>query len=126
MAMQLSRRWKPDVVLASVPALSVLVPALAAVSASGASLVLEVRDIWPEELIALGFPSSGPLPALVDSLLRIAYRRADRVVTVTDGFKTRLLQKGIPSRKVSVVPHGADLQAFRPQRLDNWVRRDPA
>ncbi|MEA2063694.1 MAG: glycosyltransferase family 4 protein [Gemmatimonadota bacterium] len=124
MAVQVCRRWRPDVVLASVPALSVLVPALAAVSVSGASLVVEVRDIWPEELIAFGFPSSGPLPALVDSLLQAAYRRADRVVTVTEGFKTRLLQKGIPFRKLSVVPHGADLQTFKPLPSENWFRRD--
>ncbi|MDP7420775.1 MAG: glycosyltransferase family 4 protein [bacterium] len=124
LTMALCRRWKPDVVLASVPELSVLLPALTAVYMSETSFILEVRDIWPDELVSLGFPSCGPLPFLVESVLKTAYLRADHVVTVTKKFGDRLRDKGVSPAKMTVVPHGADLSFFRPLPRMNWLREE--
>ncbi len=124
LAARLVVRWRPDIVLLTVPQFSMLIPALAAAGIAHAPLVLEIRDIWPDELIPLGFPAWGPLPALLTFLMSTALRCASRVVTVTEGFKTHFESKGVPGQKITVIPHGADCSVFRPLPVNNWFRNE--
>jgi glycosyltransferase involved in cell wall biosynthesis len=51
-----------------------------------------------------------------------AYRAADKVVVVTDGFRDDLLRRGIDPDKVHVVRNGVDVDAFVPVEADPIVR----
>ena len=42
------------------------------------------------------------------------YRQADSIVTVTEGFKENISQRGINSEKIHTIPNGADLGIFQP------------
>jgi glycosyltransferase involved in cell wall biosynthesis len=78
--------------------------------------VLEIRDLWPESIIAVGAVRRSLLLRWMVWLANFAYRRADRVVCVTDSFKETMIAEGIPAEKIDVIKSGVDLDFFSPNR----------
>jgi glycosyltransferase involved in cell wall biosynthesis len=76
--------------------------------------VLEIRDLWPESIVAVGAIKSPVLIAMLEWIERFAYQKADRIVPVTDSFKAYMLGRGIDTGKVAVVKNGADLAQYTP------------
>jgi colanic acid biosynthesis glycosyl transferase WcaI len=107
---------RPDVIVATSPQLLCAVAGGLLARRFRAPLVMEVRDLWPESLVAVG--ASGQRSPLVRSLERLAgslYRRASHIVTVTDSQREVIVRSGIPAERVSVVPNGVDRAFFEPQ-----------
>ena len=48
--------------------------------------VLEIRDLWPDSIIAVGAMKRGLGIRMIETIEHFAYRRADLVVSVTDSF----------------------------------------
>lgn len=78
------------------------------------SWVLEIRDLWPESIVAVGAIKSPTIITLLEWIERFAYRKADRIVPVTDSFKAYMLGKGIDAGKIDVVKNGVDLAQYVP------------
>ncbi len=78
-------------------------------------LFFEVRDLWPESAVTLGELKNPYAIALAERLERACYRRARRVVVVTEGIRRRLLKRGLPAEKLALIPNGANTDLFRPQ-----------
>jgi glycosyltransferase involved in cell wall biosynthesis len=76
--------------------------------------VLEIRDLWPESIVAVGAIKSRTVIKVLEWVEQFAYRKADQIVPVTDSFKTYMLDKGIEARKITVVKNGVDLAHYRP------------
>jgi glycosyltransferase involved in cell wall biosynthesis len=74
--------------------------------------VLEIRDLWPESVLAVGAISNRLLIRLLLGLERFAYRKCDHIVPVTEAFRRYLLGKGIAAEKISVVRNGVDLAFY--------------
>ena len=78
-------------------------------------LVIEIRDIWPESMFAVG----AKVPRLgiwaLEKIERAMYRTCDRLVTVGEGYRARLEEKGVPADKMSVVMNGTDLAVYSPR-----------
>lgn len=87
--------------------------------------VLEVRDLWPESILAVGAIKNRNIIHILTGLERFAYRKADCIVTVTDSFKYYIAQLGFPENKIEVVKNGVDLSQFH--RVGNGESnvRDP-
>jgi len=103
---------RPDVIVATSPQLLCAMAGHLLARRFRAPLVMEVRDLWPESLVAVG--ASGSRSLLVGSLERLAkwlYRCASHVVTVTNAQREAILRAGIPVECVSVMPNGVD-QSF--------------
>ena len=77
--------------------------------------VLEIRDLWPESIVAVGAIKSPVIIILLEWIERFAYRKTDRIVPVTDSFKTYMLGKGIQAGKITVVKNGVDLAQYAPR-----------
>jgi glycosyltransferase involved in cell wall biosynthesis len=88
--------------------------------------VFEVRDLWPESLVAVGMGDSNSL--LHRALGRIAgflYSRANRIVFVTPAFKDHLVKYwSIASEKISVVENGVETDLFQPSTDFASVRKE--
>ncbi len=70
-------------------ALAALLPKVA-----GARLVLDIQDLMPEIASAkFGWSAAHPLVRLLSAQEGLSMRLADRVITVTDEFKERLVQR---------------------------------
>lgn len=76
--------------------------------------VLEIRDLWPESILAVGAINNRMIIRLLEWLEQFAYRKADRIVPVTDSFQRYITAKGISSEKIEVVKNGADLDLYKP------------
>ena len=76
--------------------------------------VLEIRDLWPESIVAVGAIKNPASIKILEWIEQFAYRKADRIVPVTDSFKTYMLGKGIEAGKITVVKNGADLTQYTP------------
>lgn len=90
----------------------------------GCPFVFEVRDLWPESLLASGIGREDSF--LIRSLGRLAsflYRRCDRIVVVTDALKDNLVKrKEFPEGKIDVVENGVEIEEFRPREDTDDLR----
>ena len=84
--------------------------------------VFELRDIWPDSLRAVGI-SQGRLIHWLEKLELFLYRRAQRIVALTNAFKTNLTRRGIDPDKIDVVTNGVDLDRVNPARITFDVRQ---
>lgn len=104
-----------DVVYATSPPLFVGAAGLALRLLKHAPLVFEVRDLWPESAVALGELGNPRAVAWAGKLEQLCYNRASHIVVVTEGIRQRLLARGQPASKLTLIPNGANTDLFRPQ-----------
>jgi glycosyltransferase involved in cell wall biosynthesis len=76
--------------------------------------VFELRDIWPASITAVGAMERSLVIRLLEKLEMFLYRRADRIVSVTNSFKAELIDRGIDRDKIDVVVNGVDLSIYAP------------
>ena len=112
-----------DVVVVSSPTFFSIFSGWALARAKRARFVVEVRDLWPGLLVELGVLRSRPLILALEWLELAAYRAADAVVVVTEGFRRDLVRRGVPPEKVHTVPNGADVDFFAPSNADPAATR---
>ena len=126
MSASLLAQWRvpePDVVLATSPQLLCGVAGAAVAATKRKPFVLEIRDIWPESIVAVGaLPRHHPVIKGLEVVEKSLYRAADHVVVVTDAFKQNLASRGVPSRKLSVIKNGVDLARFKPAASNTSLR----
>ncbi|MBF0755673.1 MULTISPECIES: glycosyltransferase family 4 protein [Micrococcus] len=97
---------RPDVVVATVPALPMVVPGVVLSRLWRRPLVLEMRDAWPDLAHEAGV-HQGLLGAAMERVVTGGQRAARLVVTVTDGFAETLRGRGV--RVVRTLGNGVDL-----------------
>ena len=85
-------------------------------------LVLDIRDIWPESIGAVGAISSQAVLAALGVLERAMYVRAAHIVTVGEGYRQRLIARGVPAERISIVTNGVDAEIFHPQPGGEEIR----
>ena len=108
------RRAGPaDVVVVSSPTFFSVWSAWLLARSKRARFVVEIRDLWPAIFVELGVLTSRNLIRLLERLELAAYRAADLMVVVTDGFREHLVARGVPPGKVHTIPNGVDLDRFR-------------
>ena len=77
--------------------------------------VMEVRDIWPESIRAVGAMDRNLIIRFFEFLELRMYKSAWKIVTVTDSFKEQLIsERGISANKIEVVKNGINTDMFRP------------
>ena len=76
--------------------------------------VFELRDLWPDSIVAVGAMRETRAIRLLRRLEYFLYRRAARIVSVTNSFKEVLTTNGIAPEKIVVVPNGVELDMYLP------------
>lgn len=86
---------------------------------TGARLLLDLHDLMPEFLAdRLGVDMRHPLVRVLAWQERLACGFADEVITVTEGWRQRLIERGVKADKVSVVMNVADPDLFQRREVD--------
>ena len=80
--------------------------------------VLEIRDMWPDSIVAVGVMKEGTIVGTLRQLEMFLYRRAKAIVVVTSGFKQEMIRRGVDGAKIQVVYNGADLRWCNPRPRD--------
>jgi hypothetical protein len=101
-----------DVLVATSPQFFTAVAGSVVGMLKGRPWVFELRDIWPDSIVATGAMRPGFAIQALERLELDLYRSADLVVSVTDAFKADLVRRGIPEAKIRVVPNGIHAADF--------------
>jgi len=118
MVLSLFRGEKPDCIVVSSPTFFVVASAWIFSIFRRVPFIFEVRDLWPGIFIELGVLKNRFLIQILESFEMFFYRRSKHVVTVTEGFKQNIHQRGISESKISVITNGVDLKRFHPGEMD--------
>jgi glycosyltransferase involved in cell wall biosynthesis len=114
---------RPDVVYASSPHLLAGLSGLVLARAKRAHFVFEVRDLWPQVLIDMGFTKEGSLlHRTMRALESILYVSAEVIVVLTPGVQHELAERGF-DEKVQLIPNCADPEDFHPSAAKEVLRR---
>lgn len=77
--------------------------------------VYDIQDIWPDTLRATGFVLGERLLGVIDRCCKFLYKRAAHIVGISPGFKAKLLDRGVPEQKISVIHNWCDEAALNSQ-----------
>ncbi len=105
-------RHKPDIIIGTTPPPTVGYTSWLLAQRYRVPHVLDVRDIWPEAVVAAGRVKAGPAVQALEGLNRIVLQGSAAVTTVSEGKKTRLEELGARPGTVHVLSNGADLARF--------------
>ncbi|AUC98336.1 hypothetical protein CWS35_31865 [Bradyrhizobium sp. SK17] len=98
---------KPDLMIASSPHLFFISAAHRLARRFDARFWLEIRDLWPESIVALGMtPAWHPLTKVLGWKERAAYRAADRVICLLAGAEAHMRARGLAAGKFLWLPNG--------------------
>ncbi|MEI8175594.1 MAG: glycosyltransferase family 4 protein [Candidatus Omnitrophota bacterium] len=86
----------------------------------GIPYVYNCQDLYPDVVLAMGVLKRGAASALFDRLNTYALTRARVVIPIGESMKEKLRVKGIPARRMLVIPNWADTGSITPvDRRDN-------
>ena len=105
----------PDVIMATSPQLLTGYAGHLVARAKRRPWVFEVRDLWPESITAVEAMGDGFLMRMLARMEKRLYKSADRIVTVTEPLRARIVQSGVAAEKIGVVPNGANLARLAPR-----------
>jgi glycosyltransferase involved in cell wall biosynthesis len=89
---------------------------------TGCRMVGYLQDIYPDVAVALGkVPNNWAIQRLRKSLFSI-YRRCDRMVVLSEDMKQLLIDGGVQSDRIDLVPNWADPTAIFPVEESNHFR----
>lgn len=86
--------------------------------------ILEIRDLWPESILAVGAITNKAVIRVLEWLEMFAYRKADCIVPVTDAFAQYMARKGINPAKIQVIKNGVDLGFYEVRSKDVAIQRE--
>lgn len=86
--------------------------------------IFELRDLWPESIIAVGAMKRTRMLRLFEKIELFMYRRATGIISVTNSFKHNLISRGINGRKICVLTNGVDTSKFTAIEKDNLLISD--
>ena len=109
------RLSQPEIIIGTSPTFFAAMAALNAASRRKVPFVMEVRDLWPAIFVELGVLTNKSIISVLERWEMWMYKRATKIVTVTEAFRQNLIDRGIPAEKVHTIPNGADTNYWIPQ-----------
>ncbi len=106
---------KPDVVVATSPQFFCGLAGMIVSALRRKPFVIEIRDIWPASIVALGVMKDSLVIRILERLEKLLYRRADSIVVVTHLFKDEISPSVLNLNKISVVLNGVNHDLFSPK-----------
>ena len=113
---------KPDVLIATSPQFFCGWAGLIASTLRRIPFILEIRDIWPESIATVGAIRNRHILHVLERLEVVMYARSPRIITVGEGYRQRLIEKGVLPEKISIIMNGVDRDLFFPREPDEQLR----
>jgi PEP-CTERM/exosortase A-associated glycosyltransferase len=109
---------KPDLLHVHSPVFNAL-PTLWINRKTGLPLVYEIHAFWEDAAVDHGtYAEDSWQYRLTNRLERWACRKVDQVAVLCRGLKTELIERGVPSEKLTVVFNGVNLEDFQTRGPD--------
>jgi len=75
--------------------------------------VLDVLDLWPDGVAESGMARPS-IVATINRVCNFTYRHAARISVAAEGFRHRLIERGVPAAKIRLTYNSADENKARP------------
>ena len=108
-----------DVILVPSPPLTIGLSAWSLSLLRRVPFIYNVQEIYPDVAVSLGVLQNKALIRLLAGLERFIYGRARHVAVISEWFSRRLLEKGVPEGKLTVIPNFVDTEFMRPGSRHN-------
>jgi colanic acid biosynthesis glycosyl transferase WcaI len=72
--------------------------------------ILDVQDLWPDTLAAVGMAGGRRLMRPIGWLCAFVYRRAETIVAQSEGIRSMLAARGVPAGKLVTIHNWADAE----------------
>jgi colanic acid biosynthesis glycosyl transferase WcaI len=105
---------RPDVVIATSPQFFTALAGWFVGWIRRSPFVFEVRDLWPDSIVAVGAMREGPSIRFARHIEHFLYRKAALIVTVTSSCRDLLIERGVDPDKIVVVTNGIDIGRLTP------------
>ncbi len=112
---------RQDIVLFDTPPLPLVPTGLVLGRVTGARVVMNVSDIWPEMAVQLGYQVGRLSMWALKRLERLGYEKSDVVTTTTSAAKEKISRR-FPHVRTAVISNGTDLRMFNPSLRNQEVR----
>lgn len=83
--------------------------------------VYNLQDIFPDSLVNAKMTKKGSLIWKIGRKIEdYTYRNADKIITISEDFKANIMAKGVPEKKIVVIPNWVNTDNVYPvERKDN-------
>lgn len=115
---------RADCTIVVMPPLFLGVPIALLAKLKGSRLICHVQDLQPDAAVELGMLKRGPLTRLFYAVERLTYRLADRVSTIGEGMRRRIVAKGVPAEKTFILRNWANDDLVSPARRATGLRAE--
>lgn len=117
---------KPDVILASSVHPLTMIAGIKIAKKFGVPCICEVRDLWPESIVAYGVLSrKNPVIKALYQGEKWIYQNADSVIMTWEGGKDYIIDQGWKNKidliKVKYISNGVIIDAFDKNSLENKI-----
>lgn len=111
------RHGKPDIIYASSVHPLTVVAGIQLAKYYSVPCICEIRDLWPESLVAYGIAGPhNPAVLLLRRLEKWIYKKSDAIVFTMEGAYDYIVEQGwekdVPRSKVHFINNGVDLEVF--------------
>ena len=114
---------KPDIVIATSPQFFCGWAGVFTSRFRRVPLILEIRDLWPDSIAAVGALRNERLIRMLRWLEGKMYAAAQEIVTVGEGYERELIRKDVEAEKISIIHNGVDREIFYPRYTDEKIRQ---
>jgi glycosyltransferase involved in cell wall biosynthesis len=119
---------RPDVIYVYCTPPTVALPAIVWRKLRKTPFVLQAQDLWPESAMESGMVASGQIRKFMEMLIlwwtALVNRRCTALVTISDGFKEKLVERGTDQSLVSVILNWTDELKFQPLPRDDQLAEE--
>lgn len=105
---------RPDVVHVYQGPATLVLPAMVLKLLFGVPYVLDVQDLWPESVLSSGMLRFRYLSKILHAWCDLTYRLAEKIVVLSPGYKTAIVNRGISADKIEVVYNWCDASQENP------------
>ncbi len=103
---------RADVIYAYHPPLTIGVVAVITRFFRRIPVVYDIQDMWPDTLRSTGMLTNEKILSFIGRVASWVYKRVDQLVVLSPGFKRLLIERGVPERKIEVIPNWCDEKAL--------------
>jgi len=114
---------RPDILYVYHPPATVGMAGLVLKKIHRVPMVYDIQDLWPDTLVATGMVKEGIIISIVNSICKLIYNQASHITVLSPGFKSKLIERGVPSDKIDVIYNWntEDFYLNTPESADPFV-----
>lgn len=111
-----------DVIYAYHPPATIGLPALIISFFRRTPFVYDIQDLWPDTLLTTGMIKNKLILGMIDKFCKYVYLKASKIIVLSPGFKSALINRGVPECKIEVIYNWCDDAHIREENIEDTFK----